>query len=374
MTPDVFERLAAHLDTLPAGYPATDSGVHLRLLRRLFSAEDAELALHLTLIPEEARVVARRARRPIAEVERGLQSLESKRLIMVAARPGKPKQYGALQFLVGIWEAQVDRLTPELVHDFEEYLPQLIDVALWKKVPQMRTVPVNITISTRRDVLPYERIEDVVRGYDRFAVSNCICRQEMHVVGTGCTHPLETCLQFGGAADSVVREGRARPITLDETLAILTRAEETGLVLQPGNAKDAMFLCACCGCCCGVLRTAKRHPSPGRILSSPFVAVLTPETCHGCGTCEARCPMQAVTVPDGTAAIDGERCIGCGLCVTTCPTGSLALERKPAAEQPRVPRTIVGTYLKIAQARGRLGVGDIVGLQVRSKIDRLLAR
>ena len=57
MTDDIYQRLAKHLDKLPGGFPATESGVELRLLRRLFTPEQAELAPYLTLIPEETRVV-----------------------------------------------------------------------------------------------------------------------------------------------------------------------------------------------------------------------------------------------------------------------------------------------------------------------------
>ena len=55
MNQDVYQQLAHHLDNLPAGYPATESGVELRILRRLFSPEEAALALRLTVLPEEAR-------------------------------------------------------------------------------------------------------------------------------------------------------------------------------------------------------------------------------------------------------------------------------------------------------------------------------
>ena len=61
MSNDVYRRLAKHLDNLPGGFPPTESGVELRILRRLFTPEEAELAMRLTLIPEEAPVVARRA-------------------------------------------------------------------------------------------------------------------------------------------------------------------------------------------------------------------------------------------------------------------------------------------------------------------------
>ena len=78
---DLYRQLAQHLDRLPGGYPATESGVELRILRRLFSPQDAALALHLTLLPEEARVIAHRAGLPVQEVKQRLEDMASRGLI-----------------------------------------------------------------------------------------------------------------------------------------------------------------------------------------------------------------------------------------------------------------------------------------------------
>ena len=58
MTTDVYERLAKHLDDLPAGFPRTENGVEMRILQQLFTPEEAELAVHLSLIEEGAAVIA----------------------------------------------------------------------------------------------------------------------------------------------------------------------------------------------------------------------------------------------------------------------------------------------------------------------------
>jgi hypothetical protein len=42
---DVYRRLQQHLDRMPVGFPATRSGVEIRILRQLFSPEAAEIAL-----------------------------------------------------------------------------------------------------------------------------------------------------------------------------------------------------------------------------------------------------------------------------------------------------------------------------------------
>lgn len=267
----------------------------------------------------------------------------------------------------------MNKLNGELVQDFEEYLLNYADPDFWRKAPQLRTIPVGESISIQTEVMPYERAEELVRAQENFAVANCIYRQEQRILGEGCDKPEESCLSFGMAAEHIVRTGRGRAISQEEALAILHRAEEVGLVLQPANAKDPLFICTCCGCCCGVLRSLKRDPKPASLVSSPFVVSLNTDMCEGCGTCTERCQMEAVYLDNGKASLDLDRCIGCGLCVTTCPTDSLSLMRKPEAVQPYVPKDIVENSIKLGQARGKMGISELIGMQVRSKLDRLLA-
>lgn len=368
---DLYKQLARHLDRLPGGFPPTASGVELRILRRLFTPEQAALALHLTLIPERAALIARRAGMDEAAALAMLSDMTLKGLILETSRPGRPPRFMALQFVIGIWEFQVNRLTPELVQDVDEYLRTLFDPQVWKKAPQLRTIPVGASLTAPGEVLLYENAEQLLHAHTRFAVTPCICRQERQLAGEGCGKPLETCLSMGGAADGAVRQGRGRYISKDEALAILQLANRHGLVLQPGNSKDAEYFCCCCGDCCGILRNAKRHPQPGRLISSAFYAVCEAELCSGCGECLTRCQMDALALDAGYAAIDLERCIGCGLCVSTCPSGALRLERKPASEQPHVPASSLEMYLRLARARGVLGPGEVARTVVKSGLDRL---
>ena len=75
---DVIERLAKRLDEMPTGYPATDSGVELKILRKIFSPEDAEMALKLRPLPETVEQVAERLGRPMAQMEAILDSMARK--------------------------------------------------------------------------------------------------------------------------------------------------------------------------------------------------------------------------------------------------------------------------------------------------------
>ena len=57
---DVYQNLAKHLDRLPGGFPATESGVEIRILKHLFSPEEAELTVGLNIIPEAPEAIAAR--------------------------------------------------------------------------------------------------------------------------------------------------------------------------------------------------------------------------------------------------------------------------------------------------------------------------
>ena len=83
--------------------------------------------------------------------------------------------------------------------------------------------------------------------------------------------------------------------------------------------------------------------------------------------------MEAVRFVDEKASVDIDRCIGCGLCVSTCPTDSMTLVRKAESDQPDVPQDIIKASIELGRARGKLNLGNLLMMQVKSKVDRLLA-
>jgi Na+-translocating ferredoxin:NAD+ oxidoreductase subunit B len=371
---ETYTALARHLDALPGGFPETESGVELRILRRLFSPEEAELALHLTLIPEEAYVIAYRAGISQKEAEARLAAMAHKGLIFSIHRDPHAPQYQAAQFAVGIWEYQVNRMDAAFVKDMDEYWPVFFNLGSWQAAPQLRTIPIRESIEFSLDVMPYEQAEALIRAHDRFAVAPCVCRQDRALAGEPCDKPAETCLSFDGGADYYVRDGRGRAITQEEALDIVKHANDAGLVLQPSNSKTASFICCCCGCCCGVLRNLKLQSNPAELIVSAYVATLDREECIGCSLCLERCQMDALRMTGDRITLDANRCIGCGLCVTTCPTGALTLSRKPAPDQPRIPRTMAHTMLQLAYKRGKLTPGSLVEMVAKSQWDRLRGR
>lgn len=372
MTTEIYQKLAVHLDNLPGGYASPDNEAGLRILQRLFTPQEAELAVYLTLIAETPGVIAHRANIKVLEAETRLEEMAQKGLIFRITSKTKPVRYMAAQFVVGIWEYQVNNLSPELVQDMEQLFEELIDFEVWQKAPQLRTIPIGESIEPDMQIMAYEQAEDLIRSQERITLAPCICRRERNMVGEGCDKPVETCISLGGGADFYLENGLGRRINQQQALDVLSLADDSGLVLQVSNSQKAAYICCCCGDCCAVLRNIKRHPQPARIASSPFQAQIDTEICDACATCEDRCQMGAVLV-NGTASIDKNRCIGCGLCVTTCPNDAIFLVRKPADEQVVIPESYAASLIHLGQTRGKLSNTELVKMMMKSRIDRLMA-
>jgi len=366
-----YQKLARHLDDMPGGFPSTESGIELKILRRFFNPDEAALALHVTLIPEEPKVIARRAKISFEEAVTRLAEMAKKGLIFRIGYDDTPPKYMSNQMVIGIWEYHVNDLDEELIKDMSSYSMDLIKEA-WK-VPQLRTIPVNQSITAQMEITTYEKAEELIRRHSKIVVAPCICRRERSMMGEGCDAPEESCLVFGLGAEYYQQNGLGREIDREEALQILTNADKAGLVLQPGNAQKVANICCCCGCCCAVLRTLKKFPDPAKLVSSPFHIKTESESCNGCGICIERCPMDALILIMDKSNANLNRCIGCGLCVTTCPTDSLTLVRKPESEQPEVPKNNIQNYINLGRIRGKLTTPKMVIMQIKSKVDRLLA-
>jgi electron transport complex protein RnfB len=360
---DLYQNLAAHLDKLPAGFPATENGVEIKILKQLFTPKEAQMALHLGLKLEPAEAIAQRAGIPLEDAAKILEQMSRRGLIFSIETPDRPPVYMASQFVVGIWEYHVDRLSKEFLKATEEYFPILAKEA-FDHLPQLRTIPVEKSISADMNVLSYERAAELVKKQKKFLVAPCICRKEHQIMGGGCDKPIDTCLVFGWGADYYERNGLGRVITLEETLDILRQADEAGLVLQPSNTQDITNICCCCGDCCQVLLHLKSHPAPAAICSTPFVVQADAQACDGCETCLDRCQMDALSMVDDEVNVAVERCIGCGLCVSTCPSGALSLVRKPDYKEDQVPASPMDAMKARAQARA------MAKKELESKLER----
>jgi len=353
MTESVFYELREQLDQYSVGFPSTESGVEMKILEKLFTAEEARMYLNLSMMLETPMAVAERLNQDPERVGVLLDRMAEKGLVFRVRKKGSAT-YGAAPFVVGIYEYQVGTMDLELARLIEEYFEEAFTEQSSQQIMPMRTIPVNKAIDVAWKVVPYEDARAIVKSKDRLAVANCICRVQQGLLGQACDKPLEVCLMAGSHAEYYVDKGMGRWINHEEAFEILERCEEAGLVPQPFNAKNPGGMCNCCGDCCGVLRGLKKHPKPVEMVITNYYAQVDPDLCSACETCLDRCQMEAITIGDeGVALIDLNRCIGCGLCVTTCTTEAMSLQPKPDSERREPPEKAQATMMELAQKRGK---------------------
>ena len=79
---DIYEKLRERLDMFPQGFPKTKSGVELKILKELFSPEEAEIMLVLRPTPELVSVISERMGRDESEMADILYQMSKKGLIL----------------------------------------------------------------------------------------------------------------------------------------------------------------------------------------------------------------------------------------------------------------------------------------------------
>ena len=362
---DAYRQLAAALEALPNGYPATASGVELRILERIFSPDEAAVAASLLPVPERVEAIARRVRRPVDALRAQLEEMAAKGQILAVRRGGEPgdaaagaaaggTRYSLLPFVIGIYEFQLPRMDRELAELFEEYMPALMKELGGHRPAMARVVPVGVHIDAPPAVLRYERVRAILDDGASFRVMDCICRKEKAALGSPCSHTSETCLAISPEPEGLKDfPSWGRRISREEALALLDRFEEEGLVHCTFNVqRGPMFLCNCCPCCCGFLRGLNEFEVPNFLVRSNWVAELAADECVLCGTCAAgRCPTGAIVEAGDGYAVKRERCIGCGVCVVSCSGAALSLAPRPADERTTPPGTVMGWAFRRAAAR-----------------------
>lgn len=348
MSQNVYERLREFMDTLPAGFPATASGVELKILKKLFTTEEAELTMQLRNEPEEVSVIAVRIGMSESELGPKLEEMAQRGLIF-RVREGDKPLYQAFQFLVGVYEFQLQNLDKEFCELFEEYLPHLGMSLRSLKTQQLRVIPVESSLEAALTVQTYNNIRGLVKAEENISVAECICRKEQGLLGKPCDRPKETCLLFGDFAQYYVDNGMARAIDVHEALRILDLAEESALVLRPTNTQELGAVCCCCPCCCPGLRYTKILPRPADLVLSYYEAKIDPDLCSACGQCIDRCQMDAIKEGDDFSEIIDGRCIGCGLCVANCPEEAISMVAKAEMEAP--PQDFQETLKRIETER-----------------------
>ncbi|MFC1569086.1 4Fe-4S binding protein [bacterium] len=333
----VYKKLALHLDKIPNGFPCTESGVEQKILEKLFTSDEAEMALEMSLEPESAKSIAARTGRNEREVFKALKGMVKKGLIDLEKGKGE-LVFKLIPFVVGFYEKQNATLDEEFSRLFEEYYHEALYKMMTIKPSVHRVIPVEETIPVNIDIMPYERASHYINQAKSWGVLRCICRVQKSMIGEGCHHEIENCIALSSRVNQFDKTDHIRAITQQEALEILKQCNEAGLVHSTNNVQEGVdYICNCCTCSCGVLRGVSEYGSLNAVARSDFFVQIDESLCTGCGVCVDRCQFNALKMVDETAAADLTFCFGCGLCVTTCPSHALRLIKKPDSEIEEPP-------------------------------------
>jgi len=348
---DIYELLREKLEMMATGYPATATGVEVKILRHLFSEEDADLFLKMESDPRTAGQIALRLGADSAQMAARLEGMARKGLIF-RVKEDETTCYLPVPFIVGIYEFQLNNLNKPLLKDFAQYYLAGFGATFHgQKTPHLRSIPINTEIVAGQPIAPYDDAVAIIKSKARISVAECLCRKAVRLSGKGCSHTLETCLQFDTFADYYVENNMARWISTAEALAVLKQSEKEGLVIHILNSQKVEAMCCCCSCCCGMLISLKLFPAPARALKSNYICLFNEILCTQCGICAQRCTVGAFKVKDEKVEFHADRCIGCGLCVTTCPAEALQLAKKPDGSLYKPPPTIYDTYAVMSREK-----------------------
>jgi Pyruvate/2-oxoacid:ferredoxin oxidoreductase delta subunit len=352
MPHDIYRQLAQRLDTIPNGFPATESGAELRLLAKLFSPDQAALAAVMRLTFESAEDIGSRAGVDRNTSYRTLKTMSRQGLIYIQKGDGE-LTFALMPFVVGIYEYQLPRMDAELAELFEAYLQESRGSTIYGPTPIHRVIPVDEAIPANFEIFPYESAVAIIEGAKSWAVRDCICRVQKRLIGDGCDHPVENCLVFAPVEGVFDHSKVDRAVTKEEALRILYETEEAGLVHTTGNYRDQhSYICNCCTCSCGILRGVAEFGILSAVGHSDFRAVVDAQTCAACGDCIDRCQFGALSIPEDMCVVDILHCVGCGQCVTVCPTDALEMVRRLAGELPPLPIDHKEWMVQRAQERG----------------------
>lgn len=343
---DAYKSLEERLNKYPQGAPTSET--LNEILKLLFSEKEAELVSKLPIRPFNSHRAAKAWHLPLDETERILEELASRAILLDMETENDrifmlpPPMAGFFEFsMMRIGKNVNQKALAELYYQYLNVEEDFIKDLFYSTDTKLGRVYVNESVLTSENtvsILDYERASHIIKNADYIALGDCYCRHKMLHMNQACDAPLDVCLTFGGAAQSLIKYGYAKQIDASECMDVLQRSYEHKLVQCGENVQNnPTFICNCCGCCCEALLAAKKFGNMHPVETTNFIPKINHETCVKCGRCMRDCPIDAISkvvVDEGMPTehieyhVNEEVCLGCGVCARACFNKSLMLTNR----------------------------------------------
>ena len=363
-----YRLLQQRLDRNVTGAP--ESPAFMKILKLLFSPDEAELARRIPGQPTPLDTLSRKLDVPLDKLNDQMTEMAQRGLVVDLEYNGQ-RYFSLSPVVIGFFEftfmrTRNDMPMAELARLFEEYFTQ--DDRFTRSIFQGQTQVGRRLVREEAlpegdhiEILDWERASHIIQTASAISVSLCPCRHELSHLGKACDKPQLVCLSLNYAADILIRNGMAKPIATGEAIRILEQCKEVGLAQTGDNVqRKVTYICNCCGCCCGMVRAIKTFNIRNAIVSSNWIMEVDLSKCNGCGKCAEACPTDAIEIVEEReggkkrrwAVRDETLCLGCGVCYSVCKFGGISM--KPRPQRILTPETIFDREVMMAIERGKL--------------------
>ena len=368
---EIYEKWIDHMTN--GGMRFKENSEMMRMITSWISPEEAAFTTGFPLSAKTIEEIAEIKQMDMPVLKERIGALARRGMIYESIRGDSIRyrmwSFGEIFMRVPLWPGKDDEPVRTLARHGNKLWPGMTMGRKGAAHADLRSIPINETVDSLSQLLPFEDIMQVVDKYEYHSVSYCCCRMryDLDQDYPDTPFPLETCLHFDELGRYIVKNGLGREITKEETREILKKAADAGLIHGLQNTEEAPeTICNCDLEYCTFLRPYHQLGFDKSMDQSNYVVQVTPETCKACGLCVKRCPMDAIQMKFSAEStnrfrkavvVDADLCIGCGVCVHKCPADSITLmHRETTTRPPKNGRELMrANYMAMQAARQENG-------------------